>query len=100
MIDPPVIHLFPLHELVYVEYKKKYQKGVLDHWVERCSILDLLFWESGWLYSSCHITIYMYLNDFFKKCYGENAPLFCTFILFFYIYVVLNCAVSHSWKQL
>ena len=27
--------------------KITYHKGILDHWGERCSILDLLFWERG-----------------------------------------------------
>ena len=39
--------------------KIKYQKGILDHWGERCNnIFDLLFWERGWLNWSCHTTIW------------------------------------------
>ena len=73
MIVPPVIQLFPLHVVVFVEYKYDTKRA---YWITgggwRCSILDLLFWERGWLYSNRHITIQMYKNYFFTKCYGEN----------------------------
>ena len=47
MIVPQVIQLFPLHVGVFVEYNKN---GILDHWGELWSILDLLFWERGGRY--------------------------------------------------
>ena len=46
-----------------------YQKGILDHWGERCSILYLLFWERG---GYIQVEIQLYKNDFFTKCYEEN----------------------------
>ena len=40
-----MIQLFPLHVVLLVEYK--YQKVIIDHLGERCSNLNLLFWEKG-----------------------------------------------------
>ena len=47
MIVPPSDPAIPFaYSCVYWIYIT-YQKGILDHWGERCSILDLLFLERG-----------------------------------------------------
>ena len=41
-----------------------YEKGILDQWGERCSVLDLLFWERGGYFQ---VVIQLYANNFFTK---------------------------------
>ena len=56
---PRVIQLFYLHAVVFVEYNKDIKRA---YWITgegggRCSVLDLLFRERGWLYLSRHKTV-------------------------------------------
>ena len=47
MIVPPSDPAIPFAYSCVYRILITYQKGILDHWGERCSILDLLFWERG-----------------------------------------------------
>ena len=99
-----MIQLFPLHIVVFIEYKKTYQKGILDHWGERCSILDLLFWERGVAIFklSYNYMKMISLQNVMEKIINDIITLylfnilkllcfyFCTFILFSYINVCIE----------
>ena len=47
MIVPPSDPAIPFAYCCVYWIQITYQKGILDHRGERCSILDLLFWERG-----------------------------------------------------
>ena len=92
-----------------------YQNGILDHWGERCSILDLLFWK-GVVVAIFKLS-YSYmkvisLKNVMEKIINDIITLFLFNILkllwpnFVHLSYfptstsVLNGLVSHIWEQL
>ena len=69
MIVPLVIQLFPLHIVIFIEYKSHIKRAYLITGGNDVISLIYCFRKGG-----CYIqvVIKIYGNDFFTKCYGEN----------------------------
>ena len=83
MIVPPSDPTIPFAYSCVYWILITYQKGILDHWGERCSILDLLFWERGvakFKLSYNYMKIFFLQNDM-EKIINDIITLFLFNIL-------------------
>ena len=93
-----MIQLFPLHIVAFTEYKNKTNHIKRAYWItegERCSILDLLFWERGvaifklsYSYKkmiSLQNVMKEIINDIITLFLFDILKLLCSYFLYIYL---------------